>query len=215
MAKMSKTQRTAILTAHAERGSVRGRRVTLRILAANGWGRVDEINRGTYPTLAGLLDAGVDIDALHAEALADHALWGTGHAGYRAAMNALHAQALVEDFLRRPYMVRAMEIRTAQQRRAAGCFHPRSCRSCDTAGKACGGHVPGEVGHERCGSAPRGVVTVPDLTARLGFPPHDQADTAAWAGVRHDHRWTEDEAADLIHIWRNPGTRHVGDRTAR
>jgi hypothetical protein len=59
------------------------------------------------------------VTAIHAAALADHALWSTGHAGYRAAINALHADALVENFLRQPHMVRAMEIGAAERARAA------------------------------------------------------------------------------------------------
>jgi hypothetical protein len=144
MAKMSKTQRTAILDFHngvtskAYTMLVRSER-TLDVMVREGW--ATRVTRHTgYVTRAGLIAAGVDMDAIHAD----------------AAPNVLNAEA--------------PDART---------------------------------------------VTVPDLTARLGFPPHEQAMTAAWAGVRHDHRWTEDEAADLIHIWCNPGTRHVGDRTAR
>lgn len=68
-----------------------------------------------------------------------------------------HAEALIENTLRRPHMVRAIAIGAAERARAAGtaCFHPRSCPGCDSRGDACGAHRKGDAGHESCsGTAP-------------------------------------------------------------
>lgn len=68
MTKMSKTQRTAILAAHAAQGEQRGRidayQRTHEALRRSGW----EAN-GIHVTRAGLIAAGVDMDALHDDAL--------------------------------------------------------------------------------------------------------------------------------------------------
>lgn len=76
MAKMSKTQRTAILQAHRDRsanrliGVIYAAPRTLRVLQANHWAQGFD----DQPTRAGLIAAGVDMDALHAQAQADRAV---------------------------------------------------------------------------------------------------------------------------------------------
>lgn len=175
MAKMSKTQRIAVLDFH---NGVTDKRYTmlvrsartLDVMVANGWA-VRVTARTGNVTTAGLVAAGVDMDAIETEVhkennrreaderasiLARHAAevrdldhdeaWNEhaerGHVDNRAeigaartqrlhglvkiarsftaALDILHAEALVEDFTRRPFMVRAHEISEAERKRASG-----------------------------------------------------------------------------------------------
>lgn len=174
MTKMTKAQRTAILRAHNNggteaagtaiywsRGRVRVPRRTADVLAREGW-----VSGDALVTTAGLIAAGVDMDAIHGEAIRENNVRDADAASaerlhpsyklfnravregksYRAALDILHAEALiengpwtnrlsvegrqavrdaihgealVEDFLRRPSMVRAQEIGAAERQRAA------------------------------------------------------------------------------------------------
>jgi hypothetical protein len=170
MAKMSKTQQENVRAAHANLNS-NGRQIATtargrEYLWNNGW-----MAPNLRPTTAGLIAAGVDMDAIETEAhkennrreaderasiLARHAAevrdlahaeaWDEhaerGHVDNRAeigaartqrfhglvkiarsftaALDILHAEALVEDFTRRPFMVRAHEISEAERKRASG-----------------------------------------------------------------------------------------------
>lgn len=117
MTKMSETQRIAILDFHNgvtdKRYTmlVRSRR-TLDVMVANGWAVRVTAHTGNVTT-AGLVAAGVDMDAIHAEALAEHAdrlgildepismrartfalaVYATADGTYRAALDVLHEQA--------------------------------------------------------------------------------------------------------------------------
>lgn len=95
--KMNATQRDAVLQAHRNRtggenyiGMTMARSRTLAVLRREAW----VAGPFDIPTTAGLIAAEVDMDAIHAD-------------------------ARVEDYLRRPHMVRAMEIGAAERERAA------------------------------------------------------------------------------------------------
>jgi hypothetical protein len=116
MTKMSKAQRTAILDFHngvtAKCHTLVGNARTLAALVANGWAffpahvtsRVAELGnvRVAYVTTAGLVAAGVDMDAIYAEALEIHEIREEWHAEVDAAdaarqagvVEAAHADAL-------------------------------------------------------------------------------------------------------------------------
>lgn len=74
MAKMSKAQRTNILASHATAGrhNIMTTGAGRRYLLANGWAH--GANNVFLPTTAGLIAADVDMDAIHAEALAEDRL---------------------------------------------------------------------------------------------------------------------------------------------
>ncbi|MFL6145590.1 MAG: hypothetical protein ACJ72N_27480 [Labedaea sp.] len=74
MTKMSKAQRAAILDAHERRmrrgvGQIIGRASTRAALRRGGWTR----SFMDLPTRAGLIAAGVNMDAIHAEAITENA----------------------------------------------------------------------------------------------------------------------------------------------
>lgn len=50
-------------------------------------------------------------------------------------------------------------------------------------------------------SKPATVVTLAELTKRLGLPDHEQSAVGSWTGEGFGHVWTEAEAAELIEIW--------------
>lgn len=98
MTQMSKTQRTAILEAHAYRGDWRYRGIvlichnsTLNVLRREGW-----MNGEYHITTAGLIAAGADMDAIHGEALEMNEPWTNrlSAEGRQAIRNAAHAEAL-------------------------------------------------------------------------------------------------------------------------
>lgn len=84
MTKMTKTQRTAILEAHNaptvgvdeyfSRGYVHATRPTLAVMRRNGWVTEGRYNRQAPVTTAGLIAVGVDMDAIHAKAIAENTL---------------------------------------------------------------------------------------------------------------------------------------------
>jgi hypothetical protein len=118
MTKMSEAQRTAILYVFENRNDDRvsawscGRRNTVESLVRSGWLAADYM-----PTVAGLVAAGVDMDALHGEALAENvdrqgilevpntprartfalAVYAGADGTYQAARDILHAEALREE----------------------------------------------------------------------------------------------------------------------
>jgi hypothetical protein len=118
MKKMSGAQRNAILAMWSAPGDTsafgHARGVTRKILRREGW------LSGNHYSFAGLIAAGVDMDAIHAEALHAHALWEMEQAaahqatpayrnfaravrastGYRDALDILHAEALDIDEIR-------------------------------------------------------------------------------------------------------------------
>lgn len=110
MTKMSKAQRIAILDFHngvtSKRHTMLASARTVDVLVREGWAKRPEemtrrlvqqfppsVRRMAYVTTAGLIAAGIDMDAIHTE-------------------------ALIEDFLRHPSMVRAQEIGAAERQRA-------------------------------------------------------------------------------------------------
>lgn len=129
MTQMSKAQRTAVLEAHTYRvanpnglrdGHVdarggKGRTARWRMIEAMM--TAGHLDRAGRITRAGLVAAGVDMDALHAEASYEYSLWEMEQSAaeeatpayrhfvkavqlggdYRAAMDVLHAEALVEN----------------------------------------------------------------------------------------------------------------------
>lgn len=84
MTKMTKTQRTAILEAHNaptvgvdeyfSRGYVHATRPTLAVMRRNGWVTEGRYNRQAPVTTAGLIAAGMHMDAIHAKAIAENTL---------------------------------------------------------------------------------------------------------------------------------------------
>lgn len=46
------------------------------------------------------------------------------------------------------------------------------------------------------------VIDLPELTARLGLPAHEQSAVQAWSGEDYGHLWTEAEAAELAEQWK-------------
>lgn len=70
MTKASKTQRARILDAHERRGAVSiGSQRTLYAMVSRRWVKQQGgILGGYYPTPAGLSAAGIDLDAIHADA---------------------------------------------------------------------------------------------------------------------------------------------------
>lgn len=111
MAKMSKAQRTAILSrneAAANRGIfIAPTDPTADVLVRNGWaffgvpGRETQRGRrgSLYVTFAGLIAAGVDMDAIHRDALIENGLRICD--AMDAEMEQAHADAIAEDFARR------------------------------------------------------------------------------------------------------------------
>ena len=81
MTKMSKAQRTAILDFHngvtAKRHTMIANERTIAALVRNGWAIATSARyRTAYVTRAGLLAAGVDLNAIHGEALSINRLRG-------------------------------------------------------------------------------------------------------------------------------------------
>lgn len=48
------------------------------------------------------------------------------------------------------------------------CYHPRSCTTCMHLGAACGKHIAGERGHERCKGQQRQLLRTTVLTGKQG-----------------------------------------------
>jgi hypothetical protein len=75
MTKMGKTQRIAILDFHngvtAKGHTMIGNLRAMNAMERNGWVRTIGTGRAAYVTTAGLIAAGVDMDAIHAEALVE------------------------------------------------------------------------------------------------------------------------------------------------
>jgi hypothetical protein len=155
MTKMTKAQRNMVLEAHASVGHLIGvSGVGYRVLGAairNGFMTLVYNGVGT-PTAAGLIAVGVDMAAIETEALAEHDAWLACRApavqryhrlvkaagSFQRARDALHNEALTEDFLRQPHVVRAMEIGDAERERAA-VYPPGSAeRARRAAGPVCG-----------------------------------------------------------------------------
>lgn len=121
MTKMTQAQRKAALEAHTSTGVPRGmfslfvRTATFRAMVRNGWAQGVSVFGGNVTT-AGLLAAGVDMDAIHGEALYEESVRELDRAAleqasprarhfnaavregksYRAAIDLLHGEALAE-----------------------------------------------------------------------------------------------------------------------
>jgi hypothetical protein len=107
MTKMSKAQRTAILEAYERKARATGstrpgcfvvRPATLTAMVRNGWAEALSLRVGIYTT-AGLIAAGVDMDAIHAEALREDLKREIGEepGDWQAGIDAQHAEALQQN----------------------------------------------------------------------------------------------------------------------
>lgn len=119
MAKMSRTQRAAILEAHTSGASALGtfsqfvRVASIRAMARSGWALGHSTFTGCVTT-AGLIAAGVDMGAIEDEALAEHKMREAAAEratpayrrlraaviegkSYRAALDILHREAILEN----------------------------------------------------------------------------------------------------------------------
>lgn len=49
------------------------------------------------------------------------------------------------------------------------------------------------------------TVDIVELTKMLGLPDSDQSAVSSWTGEPYGTTWTQEEAAELVEIWKNYG----------